>query len=172
MVGIGGKPDRVGPSESLELAGAAGESLEVVRLQSPPLWVCIYGSESPRICKSHAHSGIPNNQWLYSNAFDYRWNSIARRKYFGTSAIRSPISTPPNDRRKDQLLLLWFSSPIDLSGGFSPGDVRNCGKKKRGILETGREHLDQLWVNSRQPGSSHPSVHWSSPGCKRSDRPS
>jgi hypothetical protein len=27
-------------------------------------------------------------------------------------------------------------------------------------------------VNSRQPGSSHPSVHWSSPGCKRSDRPS
>ena len=47
---------------------------------------------------------------------------------------------------------------------------RDSEQEERGILETGREHLDHPWVNSRELGSFHPPIQPSSRGYKRSDR--
>ncbi len=87
-----------------------------------------------------------------------------RRKYVESSAIRPPNENVGQRSRKQPTLGVVVFTLCLL------GDVRDSEQEKRGILETGREHLDHPWVNSRELGSFHPPIQPPSRGYKRSDR--
>jgi hypothetical protein len=92
-------------------------------------------------------------------------SSRPQGKYVESSAIRSPNENVGQRSRKQPTL-----GGVVVFTRFLLGDVRDSEQEKRGILETGREHLDHPWVNSRELGSFHPPVQRPSRGCKRSDR--